>query len=111
METEPKFRSFGDALDSRISPRIAPGRHKSAPRTHFESEVDPYLKFIVWDNATLENDMRLFWMKVHQFNKVMPSGELKRLLEWAKRLDCLSPRQFVAAINSAILKKHGKGVK
>ena len=107
MEKLPAFRSIGE----RLGVRYASVGSKTAPRTYFESQVDPYLKSILWNDATLSHDMRVFWMTAHKFDKTMPSGELTRLLEWVYRLDCLSPMQVVSAMHKAMLKKNGKGVK
>lgn len=94
------MKSIADML---LDPRV---RAQNAPRTHFEEQMTPYLKFIAWDNTTLESDLRLFWVTLHRYNRVMPSGSLERLLKWVQSKGNMHPKQVIKALNGAITKRN-----
>jgi hypothetical protein len=73
-------------------------RSKTKHRTYLQERVEPYLKFINWQNDTFEDDMKLFWISVLRYAK-RNEPNLIYLLDWVKKKNCLFPRQVVKLLN------------
>ena len=90
-------RPVGEDFWSRYQKAVK--KRKTAPRTLLEEQVEPYLKYIVWDEKTFEHDMTAFWVAVNRHHRTHPSGSTIRLLEWVARMNRLHPLQVVKVLH------------
>lgn len=60
----------------------------------------PYLKYIVWNNDTLDKDTRAFWASARRAYNRKIEPEYIKLLEWVKKKNCLTPYQVCGALNN-----------
>jgi hypothetical protein len=83
--------------------RVKNRRLKS--KTFVQEQVEPYLPYIVWDNATFDKDMALFWMAVSKHHRTNLSGSTVRLMEWVKKKNSLHPKQVIKMLLSRVINK------
>lgn len=99
-----------DSLERYTTP-VSP---QNAPRTYFEEQYGPYVKYMLWDTAEADKQQALFWMTAHKYDKCMPSGFLTRLLEWAAHKERngtpLHVKQVVRAMHKQMLTRKAKGL-
>ena len=73
-------------------------RSKTRQKTYLQERVEPYLRYINWDNATFERDMTAFWVAVSRYAK-RNEPNLIYLLDWVKKKNSLHPRQVIKVLN------------
>lgn len=93
------MKQINDFLDTYLG-EISQRKSITKARNHFEDITLPYLYYMNWDSSEPDKffeDMDLFWMKARLYYNSHTTAEYLGILEWAKKLDCLHPRQVVKA--------------
>lgn len=99
------LRDMDEPTDEELLEEVAQRKRPKAPkaRSYLEEQVQPYIKSFNWQNETLQNDMKAFWVAIHRLNKYKPTY-FKETLEWAAK-NKLHPLAFVKAVNTILKKK------
>ena len=71
----------------------------SKAKNYMQETVEPYLKYIDWENKTFEEDMRLFWVTASNYYKSHTHHQFVQILEWIKNKDSLNPKQVAKLFN------------
>ena len=74
-------------------------KEQTRAKNYMQETVEPYLKYIDWENDTFEEDMRLFWISASNYYKSHTHHHFVLLLEWIKKRDSLSPKQVAKLFN------------
>ena len=75
---------------------------KSRANTYLQSVIEEVENYLNWDNATLEEDRKLIYMKLSILAKKRSDTFVRLMIGWAKGKN-LHPKQFIKAINKALL--------